>query len=136
MFSTHKCNTILTKNASYYQQPALEERLWEQIKGAYLRGGRAVVGPEDVLKAAAVGRVEKMIVTRDAKLAGLRCRACENLSAGTPETCPVCGADDVFKVDLINELVELLAATSAETEFADPIPGLSEVGDVAALLRY
>ena len=113
-----------------------EAALWERIKGAYLRGERAVAGPGDVLEAAAVGRVERMIVTRDAKIAGLRCRACENLSAGTPDVCPVCGSDDVFTVDLVNELVELLALSSAETEFTDPIAGLSEAGDVAALLRY
>lgn len=113
-----------------------EEALWEQIKGEYLRGGRAVTGAADVLEAAAVGRVEKMIVTRDAKIAGIRCRSCENLSAGTPDVCPVCGSDDVFTEDLVNELVELLTLSSAATEFSDPIDGLSEAGDVAALLRY
>ena len=113
-----------------------EEALWERIKGEYLRGGRAVAGPADVLEAAATGRVEKMIVTRDAKLAGRRCRDCENLSAGEADVCPVCGSADLFAVDLVNELVELLALSSAEPEFTDPIPGLGEVGDVAALLRY
>lgn len=121
---------------SQEDERAAEAALWEQVKGAYLRGGRAVVGAEEVLKAAAVGRVARMIVTRDAKLAGIRCRECENLNAGAPEACPVCGSDSVFSVDLVNELVELLARTSAEAEFTDPIPGLSEVGDVAALLRY
>ena len=118
------------------QERADEESLWETIKGEYLRDGRAVVGREEVLRAAAVGRVEKMIVTRDAKMAGVRCRDCENLRPGTPETCQVCGSASLFRVDLVNELVELVAASSAETEFADPIPGLTKSGDVAALLRY
>ena len=113
-----------------------EAELWEQIKGEYLRGGRAVAGAEDVLEAAAVGRVEKMIVTRDAKVAGIRCRDCESLRAGQSDVCPVCSSDDVFTVDLVNELVELLTLSSAEAEFADPISGLTEAGDVAALLRY
>jgi len=120
----------------FEEERASEQALWEQIKGEYLRGGRAVAGPDDVLKAAAVGRVDRMIVTRDAKIPGLRCRTCENLTAGAPETCSVCGSGDVFKEDLINELVELLALSSAETEFVDPIPGLSEIGHIAALLRY
>jgi hypothetical protein len=30
----------------------------------------------------------------------------------------------------------LLATTSARTEFSDPLPGLEEVGKVAALLRW
>ena len=113
-----------------------ESQLWEKIKGEYCRGGLAVTGPEDVLKALAVGRVEKLAVTRDAKLPGTRCRDCENLLAGELKKCKMCGSADVFSVDLVNELVELLALTSAEADFVDPIPGLSEAGEVAALLRY
>jgi peptide chain release factor subunit 1 len=113
-----------------------EAQLWEKIKGEYCRGGLAVTGAEEVLKAAAVGRVEKMAVTRDARIAGIRCRECENLAAVATDKCPVCGSPDVFKVDLVNELVELLALSSAEADFMDPIPGLSQAGDVAALLRY
>ncbi len=118
------------------EERASEAALWEQIRGAYLRDGRAVVGAEEVLKAAAVGRVARMIVARDAKIAGVRCRECENLSAGTPDACPVCGSESIFVEDLVNELVELMTRTSAEAEFTDPIPGLAEVGHVAALLRY
>ena len=113
-----------------------EARLWERIKDEYCRGGLAVTGPDDVLKAAAVGRVEKLAVTRDAKLPGTRCRDCENLLAGQLDKCTVCGSTDVFSVDLVNELVELLALTSAEADFMDPIEGLTQAGEVAALLRY
>jgi peptide chain release factor subunit 1 len=113
-----------------------EAQLWEKIKGEYCRGGLAVTGAEEVLKAAAVGRVEKMAVTRDARIAGMRCRDCENLFAGEATKCKVCGSAEVFKVDLVNELVELLALTSAEADFVDPIEGLTNAGDVAALLRY
>lgn len=83
-----------------------------------------------------MGRVEKIAVTRDVKLPGTRCRDCENLLAGSLETCKLCGSADVFAVDLVNELVELAALTSAEADFMDPIPGLTEAGEVAALLRY
>ncbi len=113
-----------------------EAKLWDKIKNEYCKGGLAVTGPEEVLKAAAVGRVEKLAVTRDAKLAGTRCRDCENLSAGELKKCKICGSADVFPVDLVNELVELLALSSAEADFVDPIQGLSEAGEVAALLRY
>ncbi|HEY0512000.1 MAG TPA: Vms1/Ankzf1 family peptidyl-tRNA hydrolase [Thermoanaerobaculia bacterium] len=113
-----------------------EAKLWDKIKDEVCRGGLAVTGPEEVLKAAAVGRVEKIAVTRDAKLSGTRCRDCENLSAGELKKCKICGSADVFAVDLVNELAELAALTSAETDFVDPIQGLSEAGEVAALLRY
>lgn len=36
----------------------------------------------------------------------------------------------------IRPLVEPTAQTAAETEFADAIDGPTELGDVAALLRY
>lgn len=120
----------------FEEERASERTLWDKIKGEYMRGGRAVVGAEHVLDAAVVGRVEHMIVTRDAKMAGMRCRECENLSAEVTETCPVCDSGSVFKVDLINELVELVAGSSGETEFSDHIRGLTKGGHVAALLRY
>jgi peptide chain release factor subunit 1 len=113
-----------------------EAKLWDKIKDEVCKGGLAVTGPEEVLKAAAVGRVEKIAVTRDAKLPGTRCRDCENLSAGDLKKCKICGSEDVFPVDLVNELAELAALTSAETDFVDRIEGLSEAGEVAALLRY
>lgn len=42
----------------------------------------------------------------------------------------------VFGVDLVEELVHQLEKTSADVEFVDPIEGLGELGDVAALLRW
>ena len=118
------------------EERAEEVRLWDRIKEEYCRGALAVAGPDEVLKAAAVGRVERLAVTRDAEISGVRCRDCENLSAGKLERCPICKSESIFRVDLVNELVELLALSSAEADFVDPIPGLAEVGDVAALLRY
>lgn len=113
-----------------------EERLWERIKQEYLGGSLAAVGATAVLKAAAVGQVEAMVVTRDAKIRGTRCRECDNVVHGTPKTCQICGASSVFEVDLVDEMVRLVALTSGETDFVDPIEGLSEMGNVAALLRY
>jgi peptide chain release factor subunit 1 len=113
-----------------------EQQLWEQIKAEYLRKGLAAVGAEDVLEAIKRGRAEKIVVTRNARIEGVRCRDCENLVVGTPEICPNCGSESLFEVDMVNEIVELLALTSAEADFVDAIPGLSAVGDIAALLRY
>jgi peptide subunit release factor 1 (eRF1) len=123
-------------NLFFAAERETEAKLWDKIKDEVCRGGLAVTGPEEVLKAAAVGRVEKIAVTRDAKLPGTRCRDCENLSSGALQKCRICGSADVFPVDLVNELAELAALTSAETDFVDRIEGLSEAGEVAALLRY
>lgn len=113
-----------------------EARLWDQIKEEVFHGGLAVTGASDVLKAALNGRVESMVVTRDAKIKGTQCRDCENLVHGTPQTCQICGSKSVFQVDLVNEIVRHLHLTSATVDFVDPIPGLTKAGDIAALLRY
>ena len=120
----------------FVEERLSEKQLWERIKGEHLRGGLAAVGAEDVLAAAKTGRIEKMVVTRDVQTDGFRCRDCEHLEAGTAASCPNCGSPSLFRVDLVNEIVELLASTSAQADFVDPLPGLSNVGDIAALLRY
>ena len=65
-----------------------EERLWNQIRNEVLSHGLGAAGPDEVLKAAAAGRMEVAIVLRDANLAATDCRECGNVHAGTPETCP------------------------------------------------
>jgi peptide chain release factor subunit 1 len=113
-----------------------EERLWERIRNEYCRKGKAAVGATDVLAAAKAGRISKVVVSRDVRIDGIRCRDCDYLGEGAPAACPKCGSQSVFKIDLINEIIELLASSGAEADFVDPIPGLTEVGDIAALLRY
>ena len=118
------------------QERESERDLWEKIRAEYLRGGLGVVGLEDVLSAAKTGRVEQMIVNRTFKPEGRRCRDCENLDVGPVEKCSECGSESLFEVDMVNEIVELLKLTGAETDFADPIETLTESGEIAALLRY
>ena len=118
------------------QERASELDLWEVIKSEHLKSGLAAVGIEDVLHAAEAGRVEKVVVTRNAYFDGVRCRDCEHLEASTPSECPQCRSTSLFKVGLVNECVELLSRSRAEIDFVDPIPSLTEVGDIGALLRY
>lgn len=121
----------------YFEQEREDEaELWERIQGEIARDGLAAAGEREVLAAALAGRVETLVVTRDARIEGMRCRDCELLAAAKPQQCPRCRSTSVFEVDLVNELVELTARTSARTEFVDPLPGLAELGHVAALLRW
>ena len=118
------------------QERESEQALWEVIESEQLRSGLAAVGIEDVLYAAKAGRVDRAVVTRNAHFDGVRCRDCEHLESSTPSKCPQCGSTSLFKVGLVNECVELLSMSSAEIDFVDPIPSLTEVGDIGALLRY
>jgi len=113
-----------------------QESLWERIRGEALRDGLAALGPGPVLAAAQQGRVETLVVTREARVGGMRCRDCETLAYAKPQQCPACKSNSVFAVDLLNELVELAALSSADVQFVEPIPALTAEGDVAALLRY
>ncbi len=123
--------------ALFFQEEREEEqRLWEQIKAESLREGLAATGPSAVLDMLKLGRVDEIIITRDIEIDGRQCRACDNLFHGTPSACPICGASDLFPVDLVDEFVRQAELTSAAVEFSDPIGGLSAVGDVAARLRY
>ena len=94
------------------------------------------MGLDEVLAAAKVGRVEKMIVNRTFKPEGRRCRICNNLDVGTVETCSACGSNSLFEIDVVNEIVEMLKLSGAEADFADPIQTLVDAGEIAALLRY
>jgi peptide subunit release factor 1 (eRF1) len=123
--------------ALYFEEERESEaRLWDRVRSELLGGGLAASGAADVLAATLVGRADALLIARDAKLPGTRCRACENVAAGESGACEVCGSASVFPVDLVDELARAAELTSARVEFADPIEGLSELGGVAALLRY
>lgn len=122
---------------AYFEQEREEEHeLWDRIKGEYKRHGLAAVGATEVLDALKQGRVEELIVTRDARVKGTQCRDCETIVEGTPDACANCGSDSVFEVDLIDELTKQAEQTSAHTEYSDEIPGLTKAGHIAALLRW
>jgi peptide chain release factor subunit 1 len=120
----------------FKQERQSEQDLWEKIRSEYLRGGLGAVGLDEVLSAAKAGRVEKMIVNRTFKPGGKRCRNCKNLDLGEVETCSACGSKSLFEIDVVNEIVEMLKLSGAETDFAHPIQTLVDAGEIAALLRY
>lgn len=113
-----------------------EQELWRQIREQGMGPGLAAFGATSVLEALVASRVEAVLVDREAEIAGTKCRACEHVAHGTPDTCGVCGSADVFRVDLVESMTEQAARTGAEVDFADPFDALSEVGHVGALLRY
>ena len=118
------------------QERQTELDLWDRIRDQYLRGGLGVVGLDQVLSAAKTGRIEEMIVNRSFVPEGRRCRDCPNFEIGVVQVCSGCGSRSLFKIGVVNELVEMLHLTGAEVDFAEPIETLREAGEIAALLRY
>ena len=113
-----------------------QQDYWGCIRAEYLRGGLAVVGLDDVLQATKLGRVEKVVVNKTFHPQVKRCQNCHGMNKGEVETCTVCGSKLLFKVSVINEILDMLIQSGAEFHFADSIPELGEVGGIAALLRY
>lgn len=120
----------------WQQERESESNLWEKIRREYLRGGLGVVGIEDVFTAVKENKVDKMIVHRNFKPLGCRCRDCENLFIEPLEVCRECSSTSLFEVEVVNELVELVKQQGGETDFADPIDTLTDCGNIAALLRF
>ena len=113
-----------------------EQSLWREIREQGLSGLLSAFGPGHVLTALRQARAEAVLLDREAELTGTKCRACEAVVYGTPNTCQTCGSSDVFEVDLTEVMTEEAAKTGASVDFADPFEALSDAGHVAALLRY
>ena len=113
-----------------------ERELWNRTKSRYLKGELGVTGTYDVLYFTKRGRVDSVIVNKNADLKGVRCRNCEELSDSETDKCPECGSSSIFEIDLVNEITELLKLSGGEIEFAENIDELKEAGDIAAILRY
>jgi len=120
----------------FVEERKSEKALWERIKGEFMTGGLGAIGYIWVLDEAKEGNIEKLIVNKHAKIEGMRCRNCDYLSGQILNFCLGCESKSVFKVDLINEIVEICAKINAEVDFVEDIPVLSKIGDMAALLRY
>jgi peptide chain release factor subunit 1 len=112
------------------------EELWAWMRNEGLKEGLAAFGPSEVLRAALEGRIDVLLACREAKVTGLRCRECELLAWAQLHQCPACRSSSVFPVDLVNEIVERVAATGGESRFTRDIPRLAELGGLAAALRW
>ncbi len=109
---------------------------WEKIRMEYLRGGLAVVGPDEVLRMAKAQRIEFVVLDRTLQPSGMRCRACQNLNVGPVNCCPACGSEFLYEVEVFNEILDMVYRSGGAAHFADPIQALTDSGGIAAHLRY
>jgi hypothetical protein len=113
-----------------------EEKVVEAVVGEALRGGVAVMGPEDVVDALNQGRVHRLVLEADFARTGWRCDQCDALGArdGHP-TCPYCGGDTRVVHALGEALVARAFAEGAEVEVVAHSKKLHGYRGVAAFLR-
>jgi peptide chain release factor subunit 1 len=113
-----------------------ETELFEKIKDEFLQDGLGAFGIEQVLPAALHFQIEKLIVNKDFHPAGSRCNKCGNLNAPYTSKCENCSTEDLFEVDLVNEITELVKQGNGDVDFVTHIKELDELGSIGALLRY
>lgn len=109
---------------------------WEKIRAEYLRGGLAVIGPEDVLSTAKAQRIEHAVVDRTLQPPGMRCRNCDSLNIGLIKSCRACGSQSLYEVEVFNDILDMVYQAGGTAHFTDPIPTLTDSGGIAAHLRY
>jgi peptide subunit release factor 1 (eRF1) len=114
-----------------------ERRVIDTVVGQALRGGLAVLGPEDVVLAVNEGRVHELVIEEDFQRAGWRCDNCDALGARAEavEVCPFC-AGDVRVVKALGEaLVARTLAGGGRIEVVPHERKLHSYRGVAAFLR-
>lgn len=113
-----------------------EVEMFVKIKDEYLKGGLGTFGISQVLEAARNYQIEKLIVNNNYKKVSTRCNACGYLNAPEQDQCGNCGSDDLFEVELVNEITELVKQGNGDVDFVTPIDELDELGSIGVLLRF
>ena len=114
-----------------------EEREVDAVVGQSLRGGLAVLGPDDVVQALNQGRVHRLVLEEDFARTGWRCDNCDALGANaeSAEACPYC----VGALRTVQYLGEALVARTldegGEVELVAHTNKLHSYRGVAAFLR-
>ena len=116
---------------------AAASREVEAVVGEALRGGVAVVGPEDVVLAVNEGRVHALVVEEDFERRGFHCDNCGALGANveSAEVCPFCAGDLRAVQNLREALVARTLAGGGRVELVAHENRLHSYRGVAAFLR-
>jgi hypothetical protein len=114
---------------------ASEAQAVEHAIGEAMRGGLAVLGPEDVVLAVNERRVHRLILEEDFARSGWRCRNCGALGMTHDEVCSFCQGS-LARVDALGEeLMGRVLANDGEVEVVAHTNKLHSYRGVAALLR-
>jgi peptide subunit release factor 1 (eRF1) len=114
-----------------------EARVVDEVVGQSLRGGLAVLGPEDVVSALNQGRVHRLVLEEDFARAGWRCTNCDALgsNAEAAEVCPYCGGALMVVHHLGEALVARTLGEGGEVEVVAHTNKLHSYRSVGAFLR-
>ncbi len=120
----------------FFKKERQEEiEMVQDLRAEILKGGLVTYGVDDTLKAVTEGRVELLLINMGTKVKGWKCERCDIFRLGAVKKCELCG-NDVFNVDVVEEMVEASESMGTTLEFIKDDQFLEELGGVAAFLRY
>ncbi len=114
-----------------------DKRAVDRVVGEALRGGLAVLGPDDVVLALNEGRVHTLVLEEDFRLTGWQCENCGAIGedAESAEVCPFCRGDLYVVRDLGEALVARALAGGGRVEMVQHASKLHGFRGVGAFLR-
>jgi peptide chain release factor subunit 1 len=98
-------------------------------------GGLAVLGQQATLAAVNTARVHKLVMQRDVRRPGWRCRSCAALTAETHLQCVLCGGE-VTTVELGEAMIQAVLQADGLVELIALDSRLTAYEGIGALLRY
>lgn len=117
-------------------QKQAEADLLEQVVTVARKGGAAATGLADILVAMQGGRVHQLLLDRNLHVPGRHCTHCNALVLEPLTACPYCGSELSPTADVINLALHQAVETGVKISILEPSPLLTEIGGVAAVLRY
>lgn len=113
----------------------VSDKAVEKLKGEILKGGLAVFGINETVKATREGKAEVLILSKELKPRGWICEHCQVVEVGVKKLCPYCN-NKTSEVDVLEEILEFAERAGTHIEFVGNNPMLEDLGGVGALLRY
>jgi peptide chain release factor subunit 1 len=110
-------------------------RAVQQLRNEILRGGNAVYGIKETVRATREGKAEQLIISKELKPRGWICEHCQVVELGMKKICPYCN-NKTSEVDVLEEILEFAERTGTNIEFVGENPMLEDLGGVGAILRY
>jgi len=117
-------------------QNRLAARLVDQAITLAAKGGPGAVGLIDTLNANHEGRIKTLLVMEDFEQAGYHCLGCGYLTVQDIAQCPFCGGAFETIPAAVELAVQETLIKNAEVKVLAVNQALTDVGQIAAILRY
>lgn len=112
-----------------------DRELLDQVRDRAAHDYLATAGVQGTLTALQEGKVDTLVLPRDAQVQGVRCTQCGFVFVRDVSRCPYDGSEQMEQVDVMEEMVRLAQAQEAEIQFADA-NAIADLRGAAALLRF